>query len=1020
MRLLSIRLRLLLLFLFLTVRPACAVADEFPEPLNSERTAGEPMSAAEAAAAFEVPDGFHVTVFAAEPEVQNPIAVSWDGRGRMWIAENYTYAERPVKFDLGLRDRIVIFDDADGDGVADDRRVFSESLQRLTSLEVGLGGVWVMCPPQLLFIPDRDRDDVPDGPAEVVLDGFEVPPENYHNFANGLRFGPDGWLYGRCGASAPGEVGAPRTPADDRVPLRGSMWRYDPRSGTFEALSHGTTNPWGHDWNAAGELFFVNTVNGHLWHGIAGAHLVRPHTLDPNRYVYQSIDMHADHWHFDTSGEWHEFRDGAANAYGGGHAHSGTIIYQGDNWPEEYRGRLLTLNLHGRRINQELLERSGSGYVAHHGPDMLVSADPFFRGIELTYGPDGGVFVLDWSDTGECHEGTGVHRQSGRIFKVTYGTPAPRRVDLAELARQALIDLLRHPNQWYVRQARLELRRRVTDMAERDAIVDALRSAHRQTTAAGDELERLWTLHTLGASDRATLLRLLADDDEHVRLWALRLLTDHLPLDDIFSRRRSEPSASEVLVAEVAALAERESSPLVRLGIASVLQRLPVADRAEVALRLVTRSEDADDHNLPLMVWYGLIPVAQDDPQSLVRVAAEHCWPVVRTSIARRLSEDIESNPAPINALVALAAEAEDAFVADLLAGMSAALEGWRKAPQPAAWPKLVASLDSRANSELQSRAAELSVVFGDGRAVEELRQMALDRQSPLPLRSKALETLIEARPNDLRAICERLLEERFLNTIAARGLSQFNDARIAEKLVASYARFHPSERGAVIDTLASRVSFAHAALDAVAAGKIARQDITPFHARIIGSFGDSELTKKLHEVWGNVRSADREKREQIAALHSRLTEDALTAADLSRGRALFATVCGNCHRLYGVGGGIGPDLTGSGRHNLDYLLENIVDPSAVVTADHRTSVVLLTDGRVLNGVVVGRNEQTLKLQTMQTVETIPTDEIEGVRLTDASLMPDGLLQTLDEAQIRDLIAYLKHPTQIALPSEPR
>src|SRR5437764_2342177 len=222
------------LLLLLSSLSLCA--SEFPAPYNSEPDQAKPMPAAEAAATMRLPPGFKASVFAAEPDVQNPIAMAWDGRGRLWVAENYTYAEGGKKFDLNLRDRILIFEDKDGDGRFDTRKVFTDELQMLTSIEVGRGGVWVICPPQVLFIPDRNGDDVPDGAPEIVLDGFTVPPENYHNFANGLRFGPDGWLYGRCGASSPGEIGAPRTPADQRIPMRGTCWLYDPKRRVVEDL----------------------------------------------------------------------------------------------------------------------------------------------------------------------------------------------------------------------------------------------------------------------------------------------------------------------------------------------------------------------------------------------------------------------------------------------------------------------------------------------------------------------------------------------------------------------------------------------------------------------------------------------------------------------------------------------------------------------------------------------------------------------------------------------------------------
>ena len=312
-----------------------------------------------------------------------------------------------------------------------------------------------------------------------------------------------------------------------------------PHRKRFEVLSHGTTNPWGHDWNALGELFFINTVNGHLWHMIPGAHFVRPHTIDPNPRAYAQIDQHADHWHWDNSkelvlGTAHP----ADSSRGGGHAHTGMSIYLADQWPAAYRGKLLTLNFHGRRVNVERLERSGSGYVGRHEPDMLQAADPWFRGIDLSYGPDGSVFILDWSDTGECHERDGVHRGSGRIYKVTHGA-SPRRpaVDLAKLDENELAGLHGHSNEWFVRQARRVLANRA---ARGEPLAVARKALHSQFEKEPDPVRKLravWSLYVIGALDSEFLRRLLDHDHESVRAWAIRLLTDDLPLDTVFSQR---------------------------------------------------------------------------------------------------------------------------------------------------------------------------------------------------------------------------------------------------------------------------------------------------------------------------------------------------------------------------------------------------------------------------------------------------------------------------------------------------
>ncbi len=1014
------------------VAPSPTVAEDRVPP-NSERNPGDPGDPRAIAKRIEMPEGFVVTPFTSEPVVRNPIAMAWDGRGRLWIAENYTYAERSMRFDLDLKDRVLILEDVDGDGLfepgeGEPRTVFTEEVQRLTGLEIGHGGTWLMCPPQLLFVPDADGDDVPDGPPTVVLDGFEVATENHHNFANGLRFGPDGWLYGRCGASCPGLIGAPGTPDADRQQLVGGIWRYHPTRGDFEVLASGTTNPWGHDWNAVGEAFFINTVNGHLWHIIPGAHHVRPHTMDPNRHVYELIDFHADHWHFDTGKSWMDSRDGAANSYGGGHAHSGATIYLGDDWPEIYRDRLLTLNFHGRRINQEVLERQGSGYLARHREDLFLSPDPWFRGIELGYGPDGGVFVLDWSDTGECHENTGVHRTSGRIYKITYGPPETKDVgDLRDLPAVDLVDLHRHPNAWFVRQARLILNERAAvGTLDDEAARDGLSVILDQTTDPLHRVRALMSLGAAGLADHDRLVALLNDDDEHIRTWAVRFLTDAWPLDGVVGptrqaerRRDAVLEAYRGIEADLLRLAQTDPSGLVRLTLASTLQRLPVSERSALAVALAARPEDADDHNLPLMVWYGLIPVADERPGDLLPVAKASAWPTTRRLIARRLAETIGDRSDAFNDLLRLAAEADSPDLAlDVLDGMTEALRGLRKARPPAHWVDFNRALVDVNDPAVQTKLRDLNVLFGDGRALDDVRRIALDDEADLQSRIDALETLIASRPDDLRDLCKDLLTVRHLNLTAAKGLTLFDDPAIGLAIVENYRRFRAHERPGVVALLVSRPAFVPALLDRIAEGAIDTSALTPYHIRQIHSYGDPGLTSRTTEVWGSLGTAPEEKQRTIAELRDRLTAEVLGEADPSHGRALFNAQCSSCHILYGIGQQVGPNLTGSGRHDLDYLLENIVTPSAVVSADYRMSVLFLLDGRVLNGLITERNERTITLRTLDDTLTIARDDIEEMLVTDESPMPAGLLENLQADEVRDLIRYLQTPVQVPLPED--
>ena len=987
---------------------------DFPEPFNSEHDqSAAPPSAEEALGMWTLPEGFNVELFASEPEVQNPIAMAWDRRGRMWIAENYTYAERETRFELTLNDRVIILADSDGDGKADERKVFLDDVERLTSVELGRGGVWLMCPPQLLFIPDRNEDDVPDGPPEVVLDGFTVAQSNYHNFANGLRWGPDGWLYGRCGHSCPGKVGALGTAEKDRIPTKGGIWRYHPERKVFETITHGTTNPWGHDWDKHGQLFFINTVNGHLWHGIPGAHFTESFGPDPNPLVYDRIDTHADHYHYDRGGKWSDSRDGAANAFGGGHAHIGMMIYQGKAWPGRFHDRLFTLNMHGRRTNVERLDREGSGYVGRHEPDVFLMGDDWFRGIDIQPGPDGAVYILDWSDTGECHDHTGVHRTSGRIYRIQYREGSKVNLEGLDVFSSKTLEGVYGDDPWYHRQVWARFSGADIFEDDRTTLVSIF------TDPAESVEVRLRALRVFAANGGAIpeWKSLLADPSEHIRATCISLLVDEQPMDTIAGPRKStmpEPLPWDIF-SQFVSLAKTDSSGLVRLTLASALQRLPYSQRAGIGLALAGRAEDADDHNLPEMVWYGLSPLVNEDPMALASIAEATEWPDLLRWIARSLSGKIEEDSAPLDALLTKLLTRDPAQQLAVIEGINDGLQGWRKAPAPESWTKL-AALTAQGEARLVTLTRELNVLFGDGRALDEIKRVALDSTADLAMRKSALTTLIENKPDDLREICESLLDQKILNAVAVKGLVLFDDPQLGKSLAQRFRRFSPDDKGSVIETLISRPSWASSLLNEIENGKIARTELSAFQARQILAFKNDALSAKLTKVWGDVRESDEAKRELIEKWTKQLSVETRAEADLSGGRQLFAGICGACHVMYGQGGVIGPDLTGSNRSDLGYLLENIFDPGAVVSPDYRMSIVTMEDGRVLTGVVAQENERTLSLRQASELSTLTKSDIAKRVVSEVSMMPDGLLLAFTEDQIRDLIGYLMHPTQVALP----
>ncbi len=542
------------------------------------------------------------------------------------------------------------------------------------------------------------------------------------------------------------------------------------------------------------------------------------------------------------------------------------------------------------------------------------------------------------------------------------------------------------------------------------------------------KLRALWTLFSLRAADGEFLRGLLRHENEHLRTWAIRLLTDEWPLDTVMGRRPARADTADAadaeLVKEFVGLARTEKSGLVRLALASTLQRLPPENRTELAAALVGRSEDVAEENLALLVWYGLIPAADVVPLEVAKVATASQWPTTRRLIARRLAEDIEKHPAAINALLVGAAAKPVAFQADIVAGIAQALNGWRRATKPAAWETFAANATAATSASaasgvavtpaLATRLRDLSILFGDGRALDDVKALALDPKADLAARKAALHSIVEARPADLREVCERLLRVRFLNPVAARGLALFDGADVGELIATAYGTFfHPSERDVAIDVLVTRPAFARVLLSYIVVGKIPRRALTAFHARQIRSFGDPALMKQLSETWGELRDSSVERQAAIANWKKEFTPAALAAANKSAGRATFTLLCAACHTLYGEGGNLGPDLTGSGRDNLDYLLENIVDPSAVVPADYRISVVRMKDGRTLNGFIAARTEKTITVRSMTETQTVERAEIEKIEESTQSVMPEGLFDALTSEQRRDLLAYLMHPTQV-------
>ncbi|HTU93476.1 MAG TPA: c-type cytochrome [Gemmataceae bacterium] len=352
----------------------------------------------------------------------------------------------------------------------------------------------------------------------------------------------------------------------------------------------------------------------------------------------------------------------------------------------------------------------------------------------------------------------------------------------------------------------------------------------------------------------------------------------------------------------------------------------------------------------------------------------------------------------------------------DVLRGMYEALQGRRSATAPEGWSEVHRKLTDSKNAEIREKVLQLSVIFGDPQALAMLRKTAADPKAEATARRNALQTLVEKRPPDLLPLLRKLIGDRVVRSTVLRGLASYSDPQIPQFILEHYASFSDAEKADAVATLASRPAYALALLDAMERGRVPRRDLSAFTVRQLLAFKDKKLTERLTKVWGSIRPPSAEKTTLLAKYKAMVPANALKKADRKHGRLLFSRTCASCHTLFGEGGKIGPDLTGSQRTNPEYLLTKLIDPSAVVARDYQMTVLTLKNGRILSGLIKEENDKTLTLQTQNEAVRLDKSDIEERQRSQQSMMPDGLLGMLNPAEVRDLIAYVSGAGQVPLP----
>jgi putative heme-binding domain-containing protein len=697
------------------------------------------------------------------------------------------------------------------------------------------------------------------------------------------------------------------------------------------------------------------------------------------------------------------------------------MCYQGGAWPSEYRGKLFMGNIHGHRINMDIPKPQGSGFVASHGKDFLLANDAWARFICAKYGPDGNVYVLDWYDKQACHDKrTEIwDRTNGRIYKVTYERSRPASaIDLAKCTNRQLAEYQGHDNEWYVRHARRLLQERSTTARVSDKGVveenlpDGLAAgavALASDSKDSSRLRFLWLISSMhwlrkGGGGLGENSQFFSDPSEHVRAWAVRLGSEATAWWDPLSSKYAD-------------LARTDPSAVVRLALASAAQRMPATERWDLITALAAHGEDANDHNLPLMVWYAAEPLAAEDPARALALAAKAKLPLLAFMVRRIAAMD---TPESLALLVKqIGQSADPSTQRTILAGINESLKGQRKVAMPNGWPEVFAKLHDSKTAEVRNQALALAVVFGDPTALAELRKVLANPAANARRRQSALASLVGAKDPELVPVLLKLVDDTAVRGAVIRALAGYDDRATPELLVKTYPSLTAAEKRDAVNTLAARPAYAKALLDAVASKAIPVADVSADIVRQIRNLRNADLDRRIAEVWGVVRATPADRAAAIQKYKKMVNYRKDLTPDLSQGRNLFVKTCAQCHTLFGTGGKVGPDITGSNRPNLDYLLENILDPSAIIPKEYAATVLTLKNGRSITGIVKEESAAALTVATANETLTVPKSDIETREPSAVSMMPEDQLQKLSDVDVRALIGYLQSPRQIPMLATP-
>ncbi|MFK7818218.1 MAG: PVC-type heme-binding CxxCH protein, partial [Planctomycetaceae bacterium] len=993
------------------------LAQEIPH--GQSKAPGPALSPEEAVKKMTVPEGFSVEIVASEPNIVNPVAMTFDERGRAWITESLEY---PRKSPGPGRDRVKVLEDTDNDGKMDKFTVFADGLNIPSGIAVGWGGVWVANSPDLLFMQDTDGDGKADV-TKTVLTGFGRT--DTHELPNSLTWGPDGYLYGLNGVFNYSDVSYGKDNPNYKEGQSSrkftcAMFRVNPRTWEFEIFAEGTSNPWGIAFNPVGDAFISACVIDHLWHIAENGYYIRQGgPYPPFTWRLPSIVKHK-----------HQKA-----------AYCGITYFDSDVYPDEYNNRLMMGNIHGACVNVDVIEDKGSSYFGKPNADFLSANDAWFMPVVQKVGPDGCLWVLDWYDRYHCYQDAnrdpeGIDRLKGRLYRVRYkDAPRAGKFDLAKESDDELMRRLRSGNVFFRNIAQRLLAERLAAGETKATTPDMLLSLALSKSAVMTESTRkradgrltrdlsyqlaeggksqmhaIWALAGSGKMKPESHMLFLNHDNPAIRAWGVRTAGN---IDNV--TKNISDKVQELC---------NDRHPRVLLQAVAAINKIEGADKVRGLFDILNAA--GNDEVIPKIVWQNLHPHIGADPTGFLArleadlgTTADGFFPRVVDRVLAEKSIGPKQIAALVKAMVGnkQTSEARDLFklVAER-AQTGQIKKGDAVELFKSLKPAFGATIDQTPKSVLEVDALCAAASLGGKEEGERLATWFKSFEAGENYRLRALAAMVQAGTHDLGEAIALVEENKVGTGFSGRVLDvlgRTTDAEVAPNLLAAYPRLDAEVKPRAIELLTSRTAWSRELLAAIDAKRVSASDLNATQVRKLFANPDKELKQLVTKQWGSLRTERDPAREQLINRMRRLIRT--TKGDPHKGVPVFKKLCGQCHKMYGEGQEVGPDITLNGRNSFEQLLSNVFDPSLVIGSAYQATTVLTDEGKVISGLLVEDSPQrvVLKIEGGKQ-ETIARDSIDEMSKSNLSLMPEGIEKQLKPQEIVDLFAYItldKPPT---------